>query len=51
MKLDGLEVPVGRGGALVALDQGLKVAGAADDGEQWLRGTSVMSCARERRLQ
>jgi hypothetical protein len=31
----GLGAPVGRGGALIALDQGSEAAGAANDGEQW----------------
>jgi hypothetical protein len=31
---------VGRGGALIALDQGSEAAGAADDGKQWRRRKS-----------
>jgi hypothetical protein len=41
---------VGRSGALIALDRGSEAAGAADDGQQWLRRRSGEARGREREM-
>jgi hypothetical protein len=41
---------VGRGSALVALDQGSEAAGATDDDEQWRRWRSGKARGQEREM-